>query len=210
MAEKSPFVILGVSEDCTQNDLTEAYEALKKKYSDLRFEAGEVGSDACDKLDEIEEAYARACEELRTRFDIRYTGSDLSDVDRAIKENRLDDAQRILDDCAERNARWHYLQSAVFYKKGWAQDALRQLDFACEMEPDNRTYADARKNMSEHIAADSSARHSFYREEGNGERSYSRMEDGPSRGCGICDCCTTLLCADCCCECMGGDLIGCC
>jgi len=25
-----------------------------------------------------------------------------------------------------------------------------------------------------------------------------------------CDLCTNLICADCCCECMGGDLIPCC
>lgn len=210
MAEKNPFVILGVSENCTQSELAEAYESLKKKYSDLRFEAGEIGTDACEKLEEIEDAYARASEELRSRFDIQYTGSDLSDVDLAIKEDRLEDAQRILDDCAERSARWHYLQSAVFYRKGWTQDALRQLDFACQMEPDNQTYVEARKNMSEHIDAASAARHSFYSEDGRGERSYSRMEEGGGRGCGICDCCSALLCADCCCECMGGDLISCC
>ena len=211
MAEKNPFVILGVSEECTQSELFDAYDALKRKYSDLRFEAGEVGADACDKLEEIEDAYARASEILRSRYDIRYTGDNLADVDNAIKENRLDEAQRILDDCAERTARWHYLQSAIFYRKGWVQDALRQLDFACEMEPDNTDYAEAKKNMQEHIAADSSSSHSFYGEERNGQRSYTDMEDGRvGRGCGICDCCTTLLCADCCCECMGGDLISCC
>ena len=29
-------------------------------------------------------------------------------------------------------------------------------------------------------------------------------------GCSGCDICTSLMCADCCCECMGGDLIRCC
>ena len=29
-------------------------------------------------------------------------------------------------------------------------------------------------------------------------------------GCSVCDICNGLICADCCCECMGGDLIGCC
>ena len=29
-------------------------------------------------------------------------------------------------------------------------------------------------------------------------------------GCNACDMCSSLICADCCCECMGGDLISCC
>ncbi len=29
-------------------------------------------------------------------------------------------------------------------------------------------------------------------------------------GCNTCDMCSGLLMADCCCECMGGDLIPCC
>ena len=29
-------------------------------------------------------------------------------------------------------------------------------------------------------------------------------------GCSTCDICSGLMCADCCCECMGGDLIRCC
>lgn len=29
-------------------------------------------------------------------------------------------------------------------------------------------------------------------------------------GCNSCDMCSSLICADCCCECMGGDLISCC
>ncbi|HBN81189.1 MAG TPA: molecular chaperone DnaJ, partial [Ruminococcaceae bacterium] len=28
--------------------------------------------------------------------------------------------------------------------------------------------------------------------------------------CSACDACSSLICADCCCECMGGDLIPCC
>lgn len=209
MAERNPFVILGVSENCTQNELFEAYNAQKQKYSELRFEAGEVGADACNRLDEIEDAYEKASEILRSRFEVTYTGDNLSDVDTAIKENRLDDAQRILDECAERSARWHYLQSAVFYRKGWYQDAMQQMEFACQMDPDNTEYAESRKTMKEKIHTDS-ARHSFY-EERKGERSYSGMDGEPTgRGCGVCDCCSTLLCADCCCECMGGDLITCC
>ena len=33
---------------------------------------------------------------------------------------------------------------------------------------------------------------------------------GGSGSCDACDMCSGLICADCCCECMGGDLISCC
>ena len=33
---------------------------------------------------------------------------------------------------------------------------------------------------------------------------------GQTNGCNGCDMCSGLICADCCCECMGGDLISCC
>ena len=34
--------------------------------------------------------------------------------------------------------------------------------------------------------------------------------NGQMGGCTACDVCNGLICADCCCECMGGDLISCC
>ena len=209
---KNPFVILGVSEDCTQNELYDAYRALRDKYADMRFEPGEVGEEACVKLEEVEAAYKEATEILRSRYDISYTGDNLDDADRAIKDGNLDEAQKILDDCATRTAHWHYLQAAIFYRKGWPNDALKQLDFACQMEPTNQKYIESRKTLLDHLNANTTAqRSSFYNGENAGERSYSGMEgERNARGCTVCDCCSSLLCADCCCECMGGDLISCC
>lgn len=209
---KSPFIILGVSENCTQNELYDAYKRERNKYADLRFEPGEVGADACAKLEEIETAYAEANEILLTRFDISYTGDNLDDADRAIKEGRLDEAQNILDNCVNRTAQWHYLQSAIFYRKNWANDALKQLEFACQMEPDNAKYAEAKQNMLNHIKANTTAQgQSFYNGENKEERSYVNLNNqNATRGCTVCDCCSSLICADCCCECMGGDLISCC
>lgn len=210
---KNPFVILGVKEDCTQNELYDAYKAQRNKYSDLRFEPGDVGADACAKLEEIEQAYTEAKDILSSRFDISYTGDNLSDADRAIKEGKLDEAQSVLDNCTNRTAEWHYLQSAVFYRKNWISDALKQLEYACQKDPTNEKYSEARKSMLNHINANTTSKNSsFYSEEKQqGERSYMNMDQQTTtRGCTVCDCCSSLICADCCCECMGGDLISCC
>lgn len=210
--QKNPFVILGVDEKTvTQNELFEVYKELRDKYSKLRFAQGEEGADACRKLDEIEAAYAEATEILRSRYDISTYGDSLKNVEDAIKENNLEKAQDLLDAKQTRSARWHYLQSVIFYRKKWYGDALKQLDFACQMEPDNTKYTDARTALINQIQSDTSKR-SFYSQTDNGEdRSYRNMPpQGEVRGCTPCNCCSSLICADCCCECMGGDLITCC
>lgn len=209
---KNPFDILGVSENCTQNELYDAYKEQRNKYADLRFEPGDVGAEACAKLEEIEYAYSQASEIVRSRYDISYTGDNLDDADRAVKSGKLDEAQNILDNCSNRTAQWHYIQAAIFYKKNWVSDALKQLEFACQKDPTNDKYKEAYKSMQNHVKANTTAQgNSFYNGEQKEERSYVNMDNArTTRGCTACDCCQGLICADCCCECMGGDLISCC
>lgn len=211
---KNPFIVLEVSEDCTQNELFDAYKNLRNKYSDLRFAEGQIGTDACQKLEEIEHAYREASDILRAKYNVEYTGSNLVDVENAIKAGNMDEAQNILDNCQERTAQWHYLQSVIFYKKDWTSDALKQLEFACSLEPYNTKYTEARQNMINKMnEAAPKQNESYYRNTNNGntQRTYSREGDNMGRrGSSACDCCSSLICADCCCECMGGDLISCC
>ncbi len=219
---KNPFVVLGINSDASKDDVYYAYRDMRSKYESLRFEPGEVGEEACLKLEEIEAAYDDAIkiieerevggvgEDTRTRF----TNENLDAAEKCVKENRIDDAQKYLDDCTTRTARWHYLQSAVFYRKNWAGDALKQLELACNMEPGNKKYADARAAMEKHVKANTTAQgNSFYENGTKAERSYAdstRDYSRQPRGCTVCDVCNGLICADCCCECMGGDLISCC
>lgn len=212
MAKRNPFEILGVSEDCNQDELYAAYKNLRNKYADQRFEPGEAGAEACVKMQEIEDAYNDANDIIASRYEIKYTGDDLSAVDTAIKAGNLEEAQNILDNCIRRTAKWHYLQSAVFFRKNWVGDAYKQLEIACQMEPDNEQFKEAKKAMATHIKANSTTQdNSFYNENNKEERTYVDMSSTRnSRGCDVCDVCSALLCADCCCECMGGDLISCC
>lgn len=207
-------MILGVGENCTQDELYAAYRQKRDIYADMRFEPGEKGEEACAMLQEIEDAYNEANDIIASRYEIKYTGEDLSDVDNAIKEGKLDEAQSILDNCANRTARWHYLQSAIFFRKKWAGDAYRQLEIACQMEPDNQQFQEAKRNLERHLKANTTSQeNSFYNDsrKSEGERSYTDIHATRSpRGCTVCDVCSTLICADCCCECMGGDLISCC
>ena len=96
-----------------------------------------------------------------------------------------------------RTAEWHYLKSVLLARRGWQNDAIREIEVACTMDPQNSEYARARE---------------FYRQRAGGfGGNYTPPRRSYEGGCRVCDCdtCTTLVCADCCCECMGFDLIRC-
>ena len=63
------------------------------------------------------------------------------------------------------------------------------------MEPDNAEYRNA---------------YTAFMRSGNPYQSSRRAANDTVGGCSGCDVCSSLLCADCCCECLGGDLVRCC
>ena len=111
-----------------------------------------------------------------------------------IRGGRIEDALVLLDGIPEqyRTAEWYYLKGAAQQRRGWLDYASENFDRACRMDPNNREYAAAKENL------DASKNGGF------------RSARKSSSGCSACDVCSGLLCADCCCECMGGDLIPCC
>ena len=92
----------------------------------------------------------------------------------------------------DRGAEWHFLLGCVMVKRGAFVDAQRQFDMAVSMDPYNQEYRTAQERL---------------RQRGNGYGGYQTTQAG---GCSTCDICSGLMCADCCCECCGGDLISCC
>ncbi len=57
-----------------------------------------------------------------------------------IAENRPAQAQSVLDSINARDAKWHYLQSKVFFAKNWIYESRKQMEMAVELEPDNAHY----------------------------------------------------------------------
>ena len=91
----------------------------------------------------------------------------------------------------KRTAEWYFLKGCILLRRGWYHDATKFFDTACRMDPNNQEYRNARLQI---------------------ERMSQNYTQNSVNICGGdgCDCCTNLICADCCCECMGGDLISCC
>ena len=94
----------------------------------------------------------------------------------------------------QRDAEWYFLNGTVLYRRGWFDQAFTSFSTAARMNPNNPEYQNAAQNAA--------------RQQGRQYNPYRGY--GGSGSCNACDVCQGLVCADCCCECMGGDLIPCC
>lgn len=204
---KDPYQVLGISPSATDEEIKDAYRALVKKYHPDKFADSDLAELANEKMKEVNAAYDEIQKQRsggsQGRSNAgggfnpgsRSTSEFYARVRQFINMGSIFEAEQMLvsTPTEKRGAEWNYLYACVMVKKGYYADAQRYFDLACSIEPDNREYRTARDAFRA-------------RSEQNGSyRTYQH-----SNGCCDLDCCTSLICADCCCECMGGDLIRCC
>lgn len=197
---KNPYDVLGISSDASIEEVKNAYRKLSAKYQSDEF-SPEISS---KKMDEINEAYdsiifSRDSANNHTSYTDSNHYSDFSDIREKINSGRIDDAEIRLDGIAlsQRNAEWYYLKGMVNYKRGWLEEARKNFTVACQLDPSNTEYKNAFASVDGNHTS-------------GGYRTQRRSSENDKSGCGVCDICSALLCADCCCECVGGDLIPCC
>ncbi len=205
---KDPYSILGVSKNATDEEVKAAYHELARKYHpDNYTDDNPLKELASEKMQEINAAY----DEIQK---MRSSGSDKSDDDyyysntqgmygeirKKINNRRFRDAERELFSIPDssRTSEWHYLLSVVLMSQNRTNDAMRELEIACSMDPSNVEYQKA-KEMFNNAAS------------GYGSTYYGNGNNAPRRSAAddACNCCTNLICLDCLCECLGGDLIRC-
>ena len=210
---KDPFIVLGLDKGATQSEVQSAYESLREEYRSRIHIEGDEGKKAAKKLAEIEDAYQDAMELLSKGSEVKDVYTHVAEL---LKKGELDKAQEALDNVSERNAEWHYFQSAVYHSKGWNYEAKSQLEMAINMDPENKKYQETLERMKRHEEGGDTSDRTRTNAGGAGatnaggqQRSYDSYDDYTRRRTAS-DCCTSLICADCCCECMGGDLIRCC
>lgn len=198
---KNPYDVLGVPRDASDEQVKNAYRELARKYHPDNYADNPLSDLAGEKMQEINEAYDSIINERRGRGTSKagaYSNSSSSfpEIKSLINSNRLEQAQELLDGVPpeNRNAEWYFLNGTVLYRRGWFDGAYTSFSTASRMDPGNQEYRRAAENASR----GQSAQYNPYREYGGGG------------GCSACDVCQGLICADCCCECMGGDLIPCC
>lgn len=198
------YKILGVNENATDNEIYIAYSTLRSKYRNEMFEDGKKGNDAAKKLTELERAY----EEITTyRREHATTDNDglLKEVDLAIKAGDLKKAQDVLDSFNERSAEWHYLQSVVFYQKGWINDCKKQLEIARQMAPGTEKYDKAYDRLLEKIKGGNEKQAGANAGSGNYSGTTDGSYDEPQMGGDSCldFCCRLAICnmmLNCCCN----------
>lgn len=222
----NPYKVLGVSKDATDEEIKRAYHELARKYHPDRYTNSDLADLAKEKMQEVNAAYdeiqrmraegaassgagssngsyqnrgnggyaggagnyqsANYSAEAREKFVL---------IRNCINAGNIPEAERLISEIAQadRGAEWHFLMGCIQLRKGFYTDAQYSFDTAYRMEPTNNEYWQFKEKMHERSKG-------F----GNG---YNTTRSG---GCSGCDVCSSLIVADCCCECMGGDLIPCC
>ncbi len=200
---RDPYEVLGISPTATDDEVKTAYRAMARKYHPDNYANNPLSDLAEEKMQEINDAYD-AIVRMRKNGGSRTTGTAGSynsgytgatrhnDIRQMIAQNRINDAEMLLDGIPShaRDAEWFFLKGSVLYKKGWLEEAFTHFQTACRMDPANMEYRQAFNQIN------------TYRQTGGYRTAGGGMD--------ACDVCQTLWCADCCCECMGGDLIRCC
>lgn len=148
--KKSNLELLGLSEGATEEEIKDAYSKLRAKYLEDRFKDGEEGNEAARMLTRLDTAYAEIMSEL-AESNSENGGTSFERVEELIRSGDIQEAQRVLDSFNERGARWHYLQSVVFYKKSWMNESKKQLEIAMQLEPDNEKYKETYRKLNDRL-----------------------------------------------------------
>ncbi|MBQ3063611.1 MAG: J domain-containing protein [Clostridia bacterium] len=229
----NPYKVLGVSPDADDEAIKKAYRELARKYHPDRYTDTDLADLASEKMKEINAAYEEITR-MREAGAAPGGGASYADphdaaggyahggaqgtysdvgggtnyrqqnysadakskftlIRNCINSGNIGEAERLLGevDPADRGAEWVFLTGCVQLHKGFYVDAQRSFEQAYRMEPTNNEYWQFKERMHQRA--------------GNFGQGYQTSQGG-----GACDMCSTLICADCCCECMGGDLIPCC
>ena len=206
---KDPYEVLGISRSATDEEVKKAYHALARKYHPDNYAGSAEAAGYEEKMKEINEAYDYIQKERSGGFNSSnssYGGGSYNtynssgttsfyQVRRLINEGKYSDAELIIDStpAVDRGAEWNYLKGCLLTQRGFYYDAMRYIEIACYLDPQNPEYREAKNRLR--------TRSGDY---GNTYRTSNNSE------CDVCSTCSTLICCDTCCECCGGDLIRCC
>lgn len=194
----NPYNVLGVKENSSDEEVKKAYRDLAKKYHPDNYKDNPLAELASEKMRSINEAYDMIIKNKNNSNNTyqNYAGNSAGNsanssvytqIRNAISVNNIGLAETMLSKLTTKDAEWYFLSGCIAYKKGWFDQAMSSYQTACSMDPNNLEYRTSLQRMA------------------NMSFGGQTRRGGSSMGC-----CSQLICADCCCECCGGDLISCC
>ncbi|MGL5972958.1 MAG: J domain-containing protein [Oscillospiraceae bacterium] len=200
--------VLDINRNASEDEIKQAYKTLIKKYHPDNYVNNPLSNLALEKTKEINEAYDIIIKNNNNKKQSNFNKTDnynnsqngtmFQDIRNMINQNKVLEAEEVLNGIHnnQRNAEWHFLKGTIYYRKGWLEEAIKYFTNACQKEPNNAEY-----------------RMTLNRLQGQQRGNYNgNPYGGYNRGgnASACNCCSNLIFLDCCCECLGGDLISCC
>ncbi|MBR5507965.1 MAG: J domain-containing protein [Clostridia bacterium] len=196
-----PYKILGVTPSSSEDEINSAYRNLVKQYHPDKYVGNPLAELAAEKIKEINAAYdeimnnkknsSGATRSSEYNYSNNNADNEYQKVRMLINSGRIMEAENILNSIQVRGAEWHFLMGMVMKKKGWYDMAYQHFERATSQDPANMEYRMARDNM------------------GYSGMQYRNVGNMGGYNGSCCDGCQTLICADCCCEMCGGNLIPC-
>lgn len=203
----NPYEVLGLKPGATQEEIKKAYRNLIKQYHPDQYGDNPLKDLAEEKMRDINAAYDALTKNTGNTYsssnssNSSYNSSSsdnsymFSEIRRLIQSGNFAEAENRLNSISNnRNAEWNFLYGVLLTNKGWFDAGLKHIQTAVNMDPNNFEYRQTLNSLHQRTQAYSN---NYYRTTG-------------SNNANACDCCINLWCLDSICECMGGDLIGCC
>lgn len=161
-----PYQVLGVPETATDEEIKKAYRELARKYHPDNYHDNPLADLAQERMKEINAAYEQITKERSGGnrpggsgsyggyggYQQQYYGggqsSVLQQVRIAIQTGNISRAEALLANYGDHNGEWNFLKGAVCYRRGWMDEAKRYYETACQMDPGNPEYRQARNFMA--------------------------------------------------------------
>ncbi len=188
-----PYSVLGVDPGASDDEVKKAYRELARKYHPDNYQNNPLADLAEEKMKAINEAYETIQKQRegggwsagpqRSGYgssggQYQHTGTGaFAQIRMLINGGNLDQAEAMLEAQSDRSGEWYFLRGAIAYRRGWLDEAQRNYQLACQLEPGNMEYRQALMMMQ------------------TGGHTYRPHQYGGGSGP---DLCTILMCIDCC------------